>query len=77
MESFGIQDIRSFAPQADSYHELLSYTYALYYLDAKKYASEIAKNIATLRQFSLPVQNEMYYSTLEDKALLAQLMMDF
>lgn len=76
LSGFALRDIASLRPTATSSHELLSYTYALYYLDAKKYASEITKNIETLQKNILPVRNEMYYSSLEDKALLAVLMMD-
>jgi uncharacterized protein YfaS (alpha-2-macroglobulin family) len=76
LEIFGIRDINSLKPQAQSSHEFLSYTYMLYYLDAKKYTSEIAQNIEILKKQNLPVQNELYYSALEDRAILAQLMID-
>lgn len=59
-----------------SHHDLLSFTYSLFYLDKEKYLDEIMKNIAILKTEKLQVENHLYYSLREDKGVLAQLMID-
>lgn len=73
---FGIRDIQNLEPSNPSQHELLSYTYALYYLDAQKYKTQISQNIEILYAGKLPVKYGLYSSNTEDRAILAQLMLD-
>lgn len=60
-----------------SRHDLLAYTYGLYYVDKVKNNSKIKKNIEIILEKIKSDSNHSYYwNTTTDKAILAQLMID-
>lgn len=74
--AFGFPNIAT-AYKAESLtsHDLLSYTYALYYTDKELYKAQIEKNISLLKQLKNTDSDYEYYSPTEDIAHLAILEM--
>ena len=60
-----------------SRHDLLAYTYGLYYVDKEKNNSKIKKNIEMiLEKLKTDKEHSYYWNSMTDKAILAQLMID-
>jgi hypothetical protein len=60
-----------------SRHDLLAYTYGLYYVDKVKNNDKIIKNIEIiLEKLKTDTEHSYYWNTTTDKAILAQLMID-
>lgn len=60
-----------------SYHDLVSYTYALVLTDRAQYKETIDRAIALLLEGKPEENYQWYYSAIEDKALLAQLLIEY